>query len=268
MCVHDTHRSVAFMTRPSVHELLDLAGQTAVVTGASGNIGAAIARRLHEAGANVALHASGSVDGIARATELAADLGARAVVVSGDVERDAESICHQIERSFGDLSILVNNAAIQPVKSLLELEKAEVSEILRINVGGAIAMTRQAARLMHASGAIVNVASIEGLQPAVGHSHYSATKAALIMHTRSAANELGPLGIRVNAVSPGLIHVDGLAGAWPEGVARWLAACPLGRVGEATDVADAVLFLCSPAARWITGANLIVDGGILTNNAW
>jgi len=147
----------------------------------------------------------------------------------------------------------------------------DAAEMLRVNVGGVIAMTREAAAVMaeHSSGgAIVNIGSIEGLQPAFDHSHYAASKAAVIMHTRAAALELGPCGVRVNCVSPGLIDVDGLAEAWPDGVARWHAAAPLGRLGQPADVADAVLFLASDAARWITGANLVVDGGVLTHNTW
>ena len=88
------------------------------------------------------------------------------------------------------------------------------------------------------------------------------------MHTRAAALELGPQGVRVNSVSPGLIDAAGLEQAWPEGVARWHAAAPLRRLGQPADVADAVLFLASDAARWITGANLVVDGGVLAHNTW
>ena len=84
------------------------------------------------------------------------------------------------------------------------------------------------------------------------------------MHTRAAASELGPHGIRVNAVSPGLIWAEHLEAVWPDGVARWKKAAPLGRLGQPDDVADACLFLASPAARWITGANLLVDGGVMT----
>ena len=88
------------------------------------------------------------------------------------------------------------------------------------------------------------------------------------MHARAAALELGPLGIRVNVVAPGLIDRPGLAADWPSGVERWMQACPLGRLGEPDDVADAVLFLCSPAARWVSGAVLTVDGGTLTHTTW
>ena len=161
----------------------------------------------------------------------------------------------------------MNNAGIQPVAPLASIGPDEAAEILRVNVGGVIAMTRQAAALLgDRGGSIVNVASIEGLQPAFDHSHYAAFKAAVLMHTRAAALELGPHGVRVNSVSPGLIEVAGLAEAWPDGVGRWHAT--LGRLGQPADVADAVLFLASDAARWVTGANLVVDGGMLTHNSF
>jgi len=97
---------------------------------------------------------------------------------------------------------------------------------------------------------------------AAGHSHYAAAKAAVIAHTRAAAQELAPHGIRVNAVSPGLIWKEGIEQAWPDGVRRWHGRAPLERMGMPEDVADACLFLASPGARWITGVNLVVDGGV------
>ena len=250
-----------------IADLLDLSNQSILVTGASGNIGAGIARRLFEAGANVALHCTSNR---AALEELANELGSRVVIVQGDVERDAERLCAEASSALSTLTGLVNNAGIQPVRMLLEQTSADRSEMLRVNTLGVMAMTAAAAKLMISSGggAIVNIASIEGLQPALGHSHYTTSKAAVLMYTRSAALELGRYGIRVNAVAPGLIDAPGLATAWPEGVARWQAACPLERLGQPDDVADAVLFLLSPAARWITGATLAVDGGVLTNNVW
>jgi NAD(P)-dependent dehydrogenase (short-subunit alcohol dehydrogenase family) len=253
---------------PTVNELLDLRNTVVLVTGASGNIGAGIARRLSEAGASVALqcaHDRASVDALAQS------LGGRVHVVQGDVQRDAERLCDETIAVFSRLDAVVNNAGIQPVKPLLELTEDDLREMLRVNIEGVMAITSAASKRMiergH-GGAIVNISSIEGIQPAVGHSHYATSKAAVLMHTRAAALELGRHGIRVNAVAPGLIDRDGLEAAWPEGVARWRAACPLERLGTPEDIGDAVLFLLSRAARWVSGTTLVVDGGMLTNNVW
>jgi NAD(P)-dependent dehydrogenase (short-subunit alcohol dehydrogenase family) len=247
---------------PPVGSLLDLSGRVAVVTGAGGTIGAGIARRLHEAGASVVFHARDR-------TALEPLPESRAVATAGDVVRDARAICSAAVEAFGRLDILANNAGIQPTAALESIGDDELAEMFRVNAVGVAAMTREAAALMgDVGGAIVNIASIEGLQPAFDHSHYAASKAAVIMHTRAAALELGRTGIRVNCVSPGVIEAAGIERSWPDGVARWHAAAPLERLGDPSDVADAVLFLASPAARWITGANLVVDGGVLAHNTW
>jgi NAD(P)-dependent dehydrogenase (short-subunit alcohol dehydrogenase family) len=147
------------------------------------------------------------------------------------------------------------------------MSEAEWDEVVNSNLRSTFLCTQAVARQMMAQGdggAIVNIASIEAENPAPMHSHYNAAKGGVVMHTAAAANELGPHGIRVNAVSPGLIWREGIEQAWPDGVERFLKAAPLGRLGRADDVADACLFLASPAARWITGANLRVDGGVMT----
>jgi NAD(P)-dependent dehydrogenase (short-subunit alcohol dehydrogenase family) len=253
---------------PEIAALLDLRERAVLVTGSSRGIGAGIARRLHAAGARVAIHSS---TGGEAAETLARELGERARTVHGDVERDAELLCAGVIAAFGRLDGVVNNAGIQPVAPLLDLSADDVREMLRVNVAGVVAITHAAAQHLTArgaGGAIVNIASIEGLQPAAGHSHYAASKAAVIMHTRAAALELGPHGIRVNAVAPGLIDAPGLAQAWPDGVNRWRTNCPLERLGTTDDVADAVLFLLSNGARWITGTTLVVDGGMLARPTW
>ena len=114
----------------------------------------------------------------------------------------------------------------------------------------------------------IYVVSIEGHSPAEGHGHYATSKAGQLMFTRAAALEYGRSGIRVNSVSPGLINRPGLAEDWPPGVARWTSVVPLERLGDPHDVADAVLFLVSRASRFITGADLLVDGGISTRPTW
>ena len=147
----------------------------------------------------------------------------------------------------------------------------EMARVTRVNLDAMFLTTQLAARRAveaKAECAIVNVSSVEALAPARGHAHYCASKAAMTMFVKSAAVEFGPFGVRVNAVAPGLIAREGLEEAWPEGIGRWRAAAPLGREGDAREVADAILFLCSPAARWITGETLVVDGGVAASPTW
>jgi NAD(P)-dependent dehydrogenase (short-subunit alcohol dehydrogenase family) len=148
----------------------------------------------------------------------------------------------------------------------------EWDSVVDANLRSVFLCTQAAAHQMIAQGAddapntraIVNVATIEAVNPAPNHSHYDAAKGGVLMHTRASAFELAAHGIRVNAVSPGLIWREGIEESWPDGVERWLKAAPLTRLGMPDDVADACLFLASSAARWITGANLLVDGGVMT----
>jgi NAD(P)-dependent dehydrogenase (short-subunit alcohol dehydrogenase family) len=170
-------------------------------------------------------------------------------------------------KAFGRVDVLVNNAGTYPLASVLEMTEDEWDAMIDSNLRSVFLGTQATARQMvkqGGGGAIVNIASIEAENPAPSHSHYNAAKAGVVMHTRAAAQELGRHGIRVSAVSPGLIWREGLDKDWPDGVQRYQKAVPLGRLGRDDDVADACLFLASPAARWITGANLVVDGGVLT----
>jgi NAD(P)-dependent dehydrogenase (short-subunit alcohol dehydrogenase family) len=167
--------------------------------------------------------------------------------------------------------VLINNAGIDPLVSMLEMTDEQWDEVVDTNLRGVHLCTQICAKQIigqGSGGAIVNIASIEAQNPAAMHSHYNASKAGIVMHTMAAARELGEQGIRVNVVSPGLIWEEGLDEAWSDGVSRYLGAAPMGRLGQPDDVADACLFLASPAARWITGANLVVDGGVLTNTVY
>lgn len=251
---------------PKTTALLDLSGRVAIVTGASQGIGAGIARRFAEAGACVLIHFRSKEDEAHALADSIRDAGGKAFCTQADLvdAAAAEYIVQQAIEHFGRLDILVNNAGMFPNRSLLDMTQAEWREMYASVVESMMLCTQAAARHMQSSGggAIVNIASIGALHPAPDHSHYNSAKAAVVMFTRSAALELGCHGIRVNAVSPGLIARPGIETQWPEGVDRWKAKALLGRLGQPEDVADACLFLASPAARWITGHNLVVDGGV------
>ncbi|NEB05981.1 glucose 1-dehydrogenase [Streptomyces sp. SID13726] len=247
-----------------------LEGRVALVTGAGGGIGRGIALRFAEEGAAVALHCRTAV---AAARETAArieETGARAVVLEADL-RDEEQ-CRRLVRAAaewgGGLTALVNNAGVQPVRPLPGMPAAEWRAVVDTNLTAVFACTQAAAELMAPGGSVTHIASIEAGHPAPGHAHYSASKAAVVAHARAAALEYGDRGIRVNTVSPGLIDREGLARDWPEGVARWTGAAPLGRLGSPQDVADACVFLASPLASWITGHDLVVDGGVSARPTW
>ncbi|MEU1164194.1 SDR family oxidoreductase [Streptomyces sp. NPDC005921] len=255
---------------PAVRDLLDLRGRTVLVTGASGGIGAAIAVRLAEAGATVVAHARDNPGRLDAVVAGCRGWGAPAHVVTGDLATP-EGVRHVTEetvRLTGDVHGLVNNAALQPLSSLTDMNVAEFDDVFAVNVRAVFLLTQSFGNRAAAQGhplSVVNISSIEGEVPAPLHSHYAASKAAVIMHTRAAALELGPVGVRVNAVLPGVIHRPGIEEAWPDGVRRWHDAAPLGRLGTGEDVADACLFLLSDASRWVTAATLRVDGGVTAN---
>ncbi len=250
--------------------LFRLDGRLAVITGAGGGIGSTIADRLSEAGAAVAVHYRSSREGARAVVERIRARGGRAEAFEADLRSAGEvtDLFDAVAERLGAVDVLINNAGLYPVLPLLEMTPAAWRETLDANLDATVLCTVAAARHAREGAAIVNVASIEAHRTAPGHAHYTTAKAAVLAFTRTAAAELGPAGIRVNAVSPGLIHREGIESAWPEGVARWKASCPLGRLGTPLDVADACLFLVSDAARWITGAELVVDGGILAGPAF
>lgn len=258
---------------PPVSQLLDLRGRVALVTGAGAGIGTGIAARLAEAGARVAVHYLRSADGARTVVDGIAAAGGQAWACQADLT-DAEAVrdlLRDVATHLGAPDIVINNAGVYPVTPLLDMPDGQWDDVIGGNLTSVHLVTQafaRAARDAGRGGAIVNIASIEASNVAPAHSHYIAAKAGVVMYTKASARELGPLGIRVNAVSPGLIWRPGLDEGWPEGVQAYRAATALGRLGRFDDVADACLFLSSPAARWITGAELVVDGGVLTNRAY
>jgi len=249
-------------------ELLDLTGTVVAVTGAAAGIGAGVARRLSEAGASVLVHTRTSDP----STVLESLVGPAASVAADLTEPDgpAKVLAAALD-AFGQLDAVVNNAGLQTVATLREMSASDWQSMLDTNLTAIDRMTTCLADHLierRAGGSVVHIASIEGSQPAFAHGHYATTKAAVKMHAKAAALEFGRVDIRVNSVSPGLIDREGLAQAWPEGVDRWLDAAPLGRLGAPRDVGDACVFLISDLAQWITGIDLVVDGGVLARPTW
>ncbi len=243
---------------------IDLTGYVVAITGASNGIGAGIAERFAAAGASLVLQYRSNTPNAPSSPHC---------VVHADL-RDHEApdrIVAAAVDTFGRLDAVVNNAAVQTLADFVTMTDSEWTEMLDSNLTASHRLTQRFAR--HAidrggGGSVVHISSIEGTQPALGHGHYGVSKAALLMHTKVAAIELGGHAIRVNAVSPGLVDRAGLADDWPEGVSRWLEKAPLARLGTASDIGDACVFLCSPMAQWISGANLVVDGGTSARSTW
>lgn len=249
-----------------------LRGQVAVVTGGSSGIGRAVALELARCGTHVAFcfldsGAQSRLDAQAVARSLR-ELEVRVLFRSCDVResQDVRSFVAEVQEELGGVQILVNNAGIGRDGALWRMEDHEWEAVVRTNLDGAFFFTRSVAPIMRAQeyGKIINVTSVHGVRSEFGISNYASSKAGLIGLTRSAAVELGPRNINVNAVAPGYIRTTRLTDGVPSEIldrAREQAA--LGRLGDPQDVAGVVLFLCSEAARHITGAVIPVDGGYL-----
>jgi NAD(P)-dependent dehydrogenase (short-subunit alcohol dehydrogenase family) len=250
---------------PAVASLLNFRGKVVIVTGSGSGLGGGIARRFGEAGAAVVVHYGQSAEGAQTCADAIVAAGGTAITAQADVtQSDAvESLFEQTVARFGQVDVLVNNAGIYPMRLLTRMSLAEWDAVLNANLRSVFLCTQAAAKHMSAGSAIVNITSIEAENPAPQHAHYDAAKAAVAMFTKNSAVELAAKGIRVNAVAPGLIWREGIEQGWPDGVDRFLNRAPLKRLGMPEDVGDACLFLASPGARWITGASLTVDGGVL-----
>lgn len=242
-----------------------LDGEVALVTGAGRGIGASIARGLAEAGCQVALIDLGEFTAAEAIAENISATGLRAVAFRADVTDVAEAVrtVSAVQETFGRLDHLVCNAGITRDAMIWKMSEEAWDDVLDVNLKGCFAYCRAVAPLFRAQGRghIVNIASINALRGKAGQANYAASKAGVIALTRTLARELGPKGITVNCIAPGMIHSEMTDRLPAEIMSRALAESALGRIGEPEDIAALVVFLCSRGARHITGEVIRVDGG-------
>jgi 3-oxoacyl-[acyl-carrier protein] reductase len=244
-----------------------LDNKVAIVTGASKGIGAAIARHLADAGAAVVVNYATSKEGAERVVADITRAGGRAIAVQADVARpeQIERLFAETKQAFGRLDILVNNAGVYEFAPLEDITPEHFHRQFDLNVLAVLLASRAAVAQFGADGgSIVNISSFASTAAPAQTAVYSASKAAVDAVTRSLAKELGPRGIRVNAVNPGMVETEGVhaAGIDASDFRKQLEAqTPLGRIGQTQDVAPAVVFLASPEAGWITGETLGISGG-------
>jgi len=240
-----------------------LTGKVALVSGASRGIGRATARALAAAGAAVAVNYHSGRD---EARALAEELGNGAVAVEGDVSDPGQvrSMVAQAREALGPVSILVNNAGITRDGLAIRMSDEDFDAVLATSLRGAFLLSREVAREMMKArdGAIINMSSVIGRRGNPGQANYAAAKAGLIGLTKSLARELGSRGIRVNAVAPGYVVTGMTSGLPREAREKILENTPLGRLAQPEEIAGVVAFLATPAAAYITGAVIPVDGGL------
>ena len=244
-----------------------LQGKVAVVTGASKGIGAGIARALGAAGASVVVNYASDKSG---AEKVAADIkakGGKAIVVHGDVSKDADvkHLFAETAKAFGKLDVLVNNAGVFKFAALAETTEAEYQRQFGINVLGPLLATREALPLFGPEGgSVINISSIVSRMGIPGSAIYAGTKGALDTITQVLASELGPRKIRVNSINPGMVESEGTHAAGFIGSdfqKNIEAQAPLGRIGQPEDVAKVAVFLASDDSGWLTGERISASGG-------
>jgi 3-oxoacyl-[acyl-carrier protein] reductase len=244
-----------------------LEGKVAVVTGASKGIGAAIAKHLAAEGAAVVVNYSASKDGAERVVGDIKGSGGRAVAVKANVAKkaDIDQLFAETRKAFGPIDILVNNAGIYEFSPVEDITEEHFRKQFDLNVLGLTLATQAALRQFNPKGgSIVNISSIVSTLGVPGAAVYSGTKGAVDAVTRSLARELGPRGIRVNAINPGMVETEGVhaAGIAESEMRKQVEAqTPLGRIGQPQDIATAAVFFASPDSAWITGETLTVAGG-------
>ena len=253
-----------------------LAGQHALVTGASSGLGEAVARALAAAGAAVAVNFVANEPAARRVVQDVEKAGGRALAVRADVSREdeVEAMFAKILSTWPALDIFVNNAGVQRDAPLTEMTLAQWNTVLGINLTGMFLCSRAAARAMvrqgvragvsRAAGKIVCMSSVHEVIPWAGHANYAASKGGVKLLMQSMAQELAPQRIRVNSIAPGAIRTPINRRAWetPEALASLLTLIPYGRIGEPADVGRAVTWLVSDDADYIHGQTIVVDGGM------
>jgi len=245
---------------------LDLTGSVALVTGAGRGIGREIALALAAAGADVAVNDFADEAACAAVVGEIEKLGRRGLVVMGDVsdEQQVNAMVDRAEADLGPLGVVVNNAGITRDNVVMMMDPADFDSVIATHLRGTFLVSKAAARKMfrRRAGCIINLSSVVGRRGNAGQANYAAAKAGIIGLTKSLAKELGARGVRVNAIAPGYIDTP-MTQALPEETRKLIVdATPLKSIGSTDDVANAVVFLASPRARFITGVVLPVDGGL------
>lgn len=243
-----------------------LAGKTALITGGSRGIGRATALELARMGANVVVNYRGNAEAANEVQSLIEERGGKAIAVGADVGQSAEidRLFATATQTFGNVDILVNNAGLTRDTLLMRMSEADWDAVLDTNLKSAFLCAKAALRGMLKArwGRIVNVSSLAGLVGNAGQTNYAAAKAGVIALSKSLAQEVGSRGITVNAVAPGLIETEMVAHLSEELRQQILSHVALGRIGTPEDVAAVICFLCTPAAAYVTGQVLVVDGGM------
>jgi 3-oxoacyl-[acyl-carrier protein] reductase len=243
--------------------MFDLTGQTALITGASGGIGGAIARALHDQGAVVALAGTRA----AALADLAGELGERAHPLTADLAdpEAADRLLRDAEAALGHVDILVNNAGITRDTLVLRMKDEDWQAVLDVNLTAAFRLARAALRGMvrRRHGRIIGITSVVGITGNPGQANYAAAKAAMVGMAKSIAAEVATRGITVNCISPGMIATAMTGRLTDEQRARMAALIPMGRFGAAPDVAAAAVYLASAEAAYVTGQTLHVNGGMV-----